>query len=67
MQVERFIPRFLTKEQYTEAINLYHLARSAGKQTKYERMLWAAKWIAEKYTLNSTAAYKDISAGLEGY
>jgi hypothetical protein len=64
-------PRFLTADQYTEAINLYHLARVAlsGQEcTKYKRMLWASAEIAKKYpSVSSTGAYKDISSGLEGY
>ena len=66
--MEAYRPRFLSPSQYTEAINLYHLARAAGKQTRYDRMLWASAEISKKYpSISSTAAYKDLSAGLEGY
>jgi len=66
--------RFLTEEQYTEALNLYHLARTAlaakpyGEQSKYHRMVWASKaFHRENPEISATAAYKDLSANLQIY
>lgn len=64
-------PRFLTSAQLTEAVNLYHLARTAlagpGKSpTKHDRMVWAAGEMHKLYpSIKSTAAYKDLSDALE--
>jgi hypothetical protein len=64
-------PRFLSEAQYKEAIEFYHLARTAlsGQEcTKYKRMIWASAEIAKKYpSITPTAAYKDLSAGLEDH
>ena len=64
-----YSPRFLSAEQYTEAINLYHLARTAfsGQEcTMHKRLLWASAEMAKQYPgVTSTAAYKDLSAGLK--
>jgi hypothetical protein len=65
-----YVPRFLTAAQYAEAINFYHLARTAlaGQEcTKYTRMLWASKEISKKYNVSSGAAYKDLDGGLGGW
>ena len=57
--------RFLSQEQYNEVINYYHLARAAGANSKYERMIQAAKWINKKYpAISTTAAYKDLDANI---
>lgn len=58
-------PRWLNKDQAIEAVNLYHLARvplsGTGKDTPYERMLIASKWLSDKTPgLTSTAVYKDL-------
>lgn len=68
--MEVYSPRFLTVEQYREAVNFYHLARTAlaGQEcSKYTRMLWASREISKKYNVSATAAYKDLDAGLEGW
>ena len=60
--------RFLTQAEYSELINLYHLARTAlsGKPcSTHDRMLWATKEFHKLHPeISSTAAYKDLSAGL---
>lgn len=64
--------RFISQSQYLELINLYHLARTAlsgtQNQSKYDRMIWATKEFNKLHPdISSTAAYKDLSANLEGY
>jgi len=59
-------PRFLTAEQYAQGINYYHLARAAGKHSRYERILWASAEIAREYGIGRPGAYKDLSAGITG-
>jgi hypothetical protein len=66
--------RFVRAQDYSELINLYHLARTAladkplAEQGKYHRMIWATKEWAKVHTYTSaTGAYKDLSANLEGY
>ena len=61
--------RFLTQAQYVELINLYHLARvplsGTGKDTRYDRMLWATNEFHKLYPeVSATAAYKDLSANI---
>lgn len=63
-------PRFITEEQLTEAVNLYHLARTAlaatADQSKHARKVWAARELAKKYGLpHSAGAYKDLCGALE--
>lgn len=62
-------PRFVTKVQLAELVNLYHLARTAlsGKDdSRYQRMLWASREFHKANpTISETAAYKDLSNGLE--
>jgi hypothetical protein len=68
MKVESYQNRFVKDSQYGELINYYHLARSAGCHTKYDRMIKACQWFNEKHPeVSRTAAYKDLSANLEGY
>jgi hypothetical protein len=58
--------RFINQSQYTELINLYHLARAAGKATRYDRMIWASKEFHKIYpNISETAAYKDLSSNLQ--
>ena len=48
--------RFLSQDQYNEAINFYHLARTAlsgEKCGKYERMIWASKELNKKVYVDS--------------
>lgn len=62
--IKAYKPRWLSKDQAVEIVNLYHLARcplSGGNDTPYERMLWASKHFSIKYPeISSTAAYKDL-------
>ena len=64
--------RFITKEQMSELINLYHLSRVAlsgtGKQSKYEQMLWATSEFNKLHPeVSASAAYKDLDGQLAGY
>ena len=64
--------RFVTKEQMSELINLYHLSRVAlsgtGKRGKYEQMLWATSEFHKLHPdISATAAYKDLDGQLAGY
>lgn len=56
--------RFITKAQYIEGVNLYHLARTALSSKlckRYDRMQWAAKELNKKYPEVSVGgAYKDL-------
>lgn len=57
--------RFIKPDQSAELMNLYHLARvplsGTGKDTPYERMLWASKEFAKLHPeVSSTGAYKDL-------
>lgn len=62
------ILRFITREQYSEGVELYHLARTAlsdkpySEQSKYCRVIWACKELHKKYpNISETAFYKDLS------
>ena len=58
--------RFLTPAQAHEVVNLYHLARTAGKNTRYERMLWASKELSRAHDgVSGTGAYKDLDGLLQ--
>jgi hypothetical protein len=64
--------RFITKEQMSELINLYHLSRVAlsgtGKRGKYEQMLWATREFNKLHPeVSASAAYKDLDGQLAGY
>ena len=67
----RYAPRHVSETQLCELVNLYHLARTAlaGQPrlpTRYDRMLWAASQFHKANPMISeTAAYKDLSNGLE--
>lgn len=55
----------LTREQENELVNLYHLARTplsgTGKDTRYNRMLWASREYEKTHPeTSSTAAYKHL-------
>jgi hypothetical protein len=57
--------RFIRPDQANELFNLYHLARvplsGTGKDTPYERMLWASKEFHKVHPeISETAAYKDL-------
>ena len=38
----------MTSAERIEIINLYHLARTAGKDSRYDRMVWAAAQFANE-------------------
>jgi len=64
--------RFITKEQMSELINLYHLSRVAlsgtGKRSKYEQMLWATSEFNKLHPeVSACAAYKDLDDQLAGW
>ena len=64
--------RFITNEQMSELINLYHLSRVAlsgtGKRGKYAQMLWATSEFHKLHPdISATAAYKDLDGQLAGY
>ena len=57
--------RFIKPSQANELFNLYHLARvplsGTGKDTPYERMLWASKEFHKLHPeVSETGAYKDL-------
>lgn len=53
-----FSPRFLSKSQMAEIIELYHL--SAVKHTgRHDRLMLACKWFQDKYP-DVRGAYKDL-------
>ena len=63
-----YSPRFMSKEQYGELANLWHLSRVPASGTnwgRYERMLWTAKEFNKKYPeISEGAAYKDLDGML---
>jgi hypothetical protein len=64
--VESYKPRFVSAPQLLELINLYHLARGAGKLSRYDRLIWASsEFHKANPQISATAAYKDLSAQLE--
>lgn len=70
--IEPYRPRFITEAQLTEALNLYHLARTAlsGRpdQGRLARMTWACDALVKAHPeIGRGGAYKDLSAALEGY
>jgi hypothetical protein len=57
--------RFIRTDQANELMNLYHLARvplsGTGKDTPYDRMIWASKEFSKEHPeVSATAAYKDL-------
>jgi len=56
--------RFIKQEHASEAVNLYHLARTAlagEKCGRYERLVWSAEQFNKAHPeISRTAAYKDI-------
>ena len=62
-------PRWLTRDQGYEIVNLYHLARTAlsgQPDGRYERMMWASREFHKAHPETSqTAAYKDLCGLLE--
>jgi hypothetical protein len=57
--------RFIRPDQANELMNLYHLARvplsGTGKDTPYDRMLWASKEFSKQHPeVSATGAYKDL-------
>lgn len=74
--LETFEPRFLSKAQMDELLELYHTARIAvfgGRQgaptlerSDYGRMIWASDQFHKAHPeISSTAAYKDLDAWVE--
>lgn len=59
-----YVPRWIKREHEAEAINLYHLARTAlagSRYDRYDRLIWASREFTKKYDyLTATAAYKDL-------
>lgn len=54
-----FSPRFLSRAQMAEIIELYHL--SAVKHTgRHDRLILACEWFGDKYP-GVRGAYKDLS------
>ncbi len=65
-------PRFITAEQLTEAVNLYHLARTAlsggATPTKHDRRIWAGRELKKSHSAaawGESGAYKDLTSALE--
>jgi hypothetical protein len=65
---QMYKPRFMSEVQGADIVNLYHLARTAlsgQDDSRYQRMLWAAKEFHKEHPeISETAAYKDLSAML---
>lgn len=59
-----YSPRFMSKEQYGELANLWHLSRVPASGTnwgRYERMLWTAKEFHKAHPeVSEGGAYKDL-------
>ena len=62
-------PKFVSREDVEEMIELYHLSRTAlsGKDdSRHNRIIWAASEFVKKYPdTKKTLAYKDLAAALE--
>lgn len=62
----RYTPRFISDAQLSELFNLYHLARAAGKSSRYDRLIWASREFSKEHpSVSSTAAYKDLDAAIK--
>lgn len=58
--------RFIKQEQASELINLYHLSRSFGKHSTWEKMVWASEQFSKIHSeVSSTGAYKDLDGLLQ--
>lgn len=56
----------LNREQLAELFNLFHIARSAGRKTRYERMIYASNEFNKLHPeISSTCAYKHLSRSFE--
>lgn len=54
-------PRWLNQQQSYDIVDLYHLARTAGKENRYERKLWTAQQFhLANPSISQSAAYKDL-------
>lgn len=62
-QTER---RYPTEADRSELIDLYHLARVPGKESRYDRMLWAVDEFVKKHPeWTKASAYKAIDEALQ--
>jgi len=60
------VRRYPTESDRAELINLYHLARVAGKESRYDRMLWAVDQFVKKHPeWTKASAYKAIDEALQ--
>lgn len=58
--------RFIKQDQASELIQLYHTAKTAVGNKRYDRMLKAADWFVKDHPeYTTTAVYKDLD-GLLG-
>ncbi len=60
--------RYPTEAERVELVNLYHLARTAGKEKRYDRLLWAAdNFVKENPGWTSASAYKSVDEATRPY
>lgn len=53
--------RFIKQADAFHLINFYHLAKTAGMVSRWERMVWASKEFAKTHPdVSETGAYKDL-------
>ena len=53
--------RFPTQSERVELVNLFHLARTAGKDTRHSRLSWAADQFVKNHpSRTSVSAYKSV-------
>jgi len=61
-----FERRYPNEADKVELINLYHTARIAGKESRYDRMLWVADEFVKKHPeWTKASAYKAIDEALQ--
>jgi len=53
--------RYPTDAERVELVNLYHLARTAGKEKRYDRLQWAVdNFVREHPDWSHASAYKSV-------
>lgn len=69
MKPYQYEPRFMSQAQLTELLNLWHLAKTARYGgNRHDQLTWATNEFHKLYPdISTTAAWKDLTAQLEGY
>jgi len=60
--------RYPTNAERAELVNLYHLARTAGKEKRWDRLQWATEnFVKEHPDWTHASAYKSVEQAVNPY